>query len=103
MTLAPAVAGNGIDQPVAAAVGGRCNRQRQVLNIAKSKREIKAAAACTRSSARTGILINNIAGIIHHIGVISSPADKRVGTNAAIQDVIADAATNGVGKGIPYR
>ena len=66
--------------------------QRQVLDVANGMHRIGKAEADRRlnrvSPAPTG-LVDHVARIVDHIGVVASAAKHLVGTGAAIQRVVA--------------
>ena len=50
-----------------------------------------------RVGALAGVLDHHVADIVDHVGVVAEPARHGVGTGAAVEDVVAAIAGEGVG------
>ena len=78
------IAGEDVVQVIAGAIDGSCPGQRQVLDLANGMNRVerlKLMRDCTVSRAIATGLVNHVASIVHHIGVVAQAADHRVGTH----------------------
>ena len=91
------IAGHHVVQDIAGAIDRSCPGQSQVLDIA-SQRIGDRRLHCVGSSA--GALRDQIAGVVHHVGVVAQPADQCVSANTAIEYVVAGVAGQHIVQGI---
>ncbi|MNF58618.1 hypothetical protein D3C84_401830 [compost metagenome] len=91
------IAGDRVGQGIARAVDGGRAGQGQVLHVGRQHMAdggLHAVGAAGRS------FHHDIAGVVHHIGIVAQAADQAVGAGGAVEDVVRRVAGDLVGQGV---